>query len=158
MRRWTDWTIVAGLLLPPWVLALVAGYWLYLAPAPIELVAQYPQFLAWPVASFADADAAAVSEVTPGAQVWILREWCQRTDRVIGETQSEWLATAASFVWPAPARPIPDLGPGCYVRAAGLLAPNSIPRDYEYLGKWHVVANPLRDDVIEMPPLRLKVR
>lgn len=159
MRRYSDWLVVGAFLVPPWMALLVGIYWLWLQPVPVEITYQHAHFLAGPAHNLAEAKQYEIADdiVGPGQPLWVYREWCH-ADRVYGSTASEWVATNASFVWAATQRPIPDPGKGCHARSSGLSAPNSISREYEYLGRWKITTNPLRDDIIEFPPLRLVLR
>lgn len=152
-----QWLIVAALLGPVYVAAMLTAYWMFWPmPQTLEIIYSHPLFCDRPCETREEARMYQVGEVASGTPlVWHYREIQINAQRV-GAIRSSWQSGA--FVWNSPQIATMGSEPGIYLRSVALEPPTSNPtRDFIYRLAFHYDQTPLRNEEIQFPPVQLRV-
>jgi hypothetical protein len=143
----------------PLVVALIGGplvIWWLVEPGPLEVRYVAPTFSSEEAQSRDEAEKHAVLAVKGGTQVYRYIEYCVRRP-FTGTARRSWVNDA--LVWHAPDVPT-QLSRVVGCRSASIMVdvPTSSPtRTFYWVNRIEVPVNPIRDDVIEFPPIPLTI-
>lgn len=149
--------VVALLMGPLYVGAALVAYWLFWPmPPTLEVIYSHGLFCDRPCETREEAIQYQVEHVVSGDDnLWHYRE-IRINEQRVGAIRSSW--QSGSFIWNSPQVATLGSPPGVYHRSVAVQPPTSNPtRDFEWRLSFHYDPTPMRNEVIEFPPVRLRV-